>query len=243
LNDAIDLANVRVEGSNPEVLTWPITSELQEFWIRPGTMRVRYDKQGQWPPVDMGGALQEATVWVFVRINGEWIGTGAERLRRNQMDKPQSDRPIETIGTSWLYARDRWPTLASYVPHDGELVGFMVAAGSTRSDFNVTVRERTNVVLARYSDWDGGHFEMVANQAPSPPAPQPSPPQPIPQPQPTDLKPVLDRLEKRVDEVRVLLEMLLTDPDPSYYGTATLPRILGGGTTTVRLDPVQPKRS
>lgn len=244
MNDAINLSLVRVEGSNPEVLTWPQTSDLTEFWIRPGVMHVKFDKQGHWPPVDMGGALQEATVWVFVKINGVWIATGAERLRPNQSDKPESDRPIETIGTSWLYAHDRWPTLQGYVPKDGELFGFMVVAGSTRSDFNVSVKERTNVILARYAA-DGDHFEMVSAEAPAPPAPEPSAPAPPPAPKPrADPVPasvppwILDRL----DRLEALLKTLVEKPDPSYHGAFTLPR-LRGGKVTVTLEPVQPVRS
>ena len=40
--------------------------------------------------------------------------------------------------------------MTGYVPPPGQLVGFMVVAGSTRSDNNVAVRERSGVVLVQF---------------------------------------------------------------------------------------------
>jgi hypothetical protein len=40
--------------------------------------------------------------------------------------------------------------MTGYVPPPGQLVGFMVVAGSTRSDDHVIVRERTGVVLVPF---------------------------------------------------------------------------------------------
>lgn len=50
-------------------------------------------------------------------------------------------------GVEWLYDPNRWGPMTNYHPQPGELVGYMVAAGSTRSDANVNVAERTGVVL------------------------------------------------------------------------------------------------
>lgn len=170
MRDTLDLSTVQIVSS-PDVRSWPITTEITELGIHPSVLHIRYDKQGQWPPVDIGGALQEATVWIFLQINGEWHATGAERLRPNQTDKPEDVAVSNFIGTSWLYDPHRWGPMAGYVPKVGELVGFMVAAGSTRSDDHVNVRERSAVVLVRWPDAQGADYPPFVTS----PEPQPEP--------------------------------------------------------------------
>ncbi len=132
---------------SPDVRSWPVTARITDLRFSPGTFHIDHQKRGLWnPPVDIGGGtLQEATVWVFFNVNGKWYGTGGERLRPNQTDK-QLTKPSD-VGPGWLYDPNRWGPMTNYVPKPGELVGFMVAAGSTRSDDHTNVRERTGVVL------------------------------------------------------------------------------------------------
>ncbi len=141
-----DLNAVTIEGS-PDVRGWPITSDLTDIEFHPGVFHIDHSLRGQWPPVviDPDGTEQEATVWVFFAIDGVWYGTGGERLRPGQNEK-QLDHASD-IGPGWLYDANRWGPMTGYIPRPGELVGFMVAAGSTRSDDNVAVQERTNIVL------------------------------------------------------------------------------------------------
>lgn len=138
--------------SSPDVRGFPVTSRITELGFRPGTFHVDHSRRGTWPPVVIApdGTTQEATVWVFFRIGGTWYGTGGERLRPNQTDKAL-DNP-SALGPDWLYDRNRWGVMTNYVPSPGELVGFMVVAGSTRSDDQTPVRERTGVVLIRFPE-------------------------------------------------------------------------------------------
>jgi hypothetical protein len=145
VND-FDLASVTILGS-PDVRGFAITSQITSVEFSPGNLHVDHTMRGQWPGVVIApdGTLQEATIWVFFKINGAWYGTGGERLRPNQTDKGLT-KPSD-IGPGWLYDPNRWGVMTNYVPQVGELVGFMVVAGSTRSDNNVIVQERTGVVL------------------------------------------------------------------------------------------------
>jgi hypothetical protein len=136
---------VSIIGGSPDVRGWPITSQLTALRFGGGKIYIDHTKRGRWPGVDIGGALQEATIWVFFNINGRWHATGGERLRPGQTDKDLSE-PSQ-IGPGWLYAKDRWGVMAGYQPRPGELVGFMITAGSTRADDNAPVKERTGVVL------------------------------------------------------------------------------------------------
>jgi hypothetical protein len=144
--DGFDLGSVTVVGS-PDVRGWPVTSRITSLAFRPGTIHLDHTRRGTWPPVVIApdGTTQESTLWVFFHINGRWSGTGAERWRPSQTDKALT-KPSD-IGPGWLYDPSRWGPMANYVPRPGELVGFMVAAGSTRSDANVAVAERSAVIL------------------------------------------------------------------------------------------------
>ena len=142
-----DLAQVEIVGS-PDVRGWPVTSQITSLAFRPGTFHIDHSLRGQWPPVVINpddGTEQEATVWVFFFIGDRWYGTGGERLRPNQFEKELGH--ASDIGPGWLYDANRWGPMTNYIPQPGELVGFMVAAGSTRSDDHVAVQERTAVVL------------------------------------------------------------------------------------------------
>jgi hypothetical protein len=153
--DAGDFAwsKVRIIGGSPDVRSWPITASITSLSMGGGTFHVDYTKRCGWPGVDIGGALQEATIWMFEKIGGQWYGTGAERLRPCQADKGLA-RPSD-IATGWFYSA-QWAPMSGYVPARGETVGFMVTAGSTRADANAPVRERTGVVLVAWPGDGGG---------------------------------------------------------------------------------------
>ncbi|HWW83510.1 MAG TPA: hypothetical protein VNZ26_07905, partial [Vicinamibacterales bacterium] len=159
-----NLSAVTILGS-PDVRGWPITSQITSLVFSPGNLHIDHTKRGQWPPVVISsdGTTQESTIWVFFHINGVWYGTGGERLRPGQADKGLGG-PSD-IGPGWLYDPYRWGPMAGYVPQVGEIVGFMVAAGSTRSDNNVAVQERSSVVLIPFpADGITASFPPFAGQ-------------------------------------------------------------------------------
>ncbi|MFO0624579.1 MAG: NBR1-Ig-like domain-containing protein [Polyangiales bacterium] len=143
------LSDVQIIAS-PDVRGFAVTSRLTALGFRPGTFRIDHTRRGMWPPVTIAddGTTQEATVWVFFHIDGTWYGTGGERLRPNQTEKSLENPSL--LATDWFYDRNRWGVLTGYVPSPGELVGFMVVAGSTRADDRTPVRERTNVALVPF---------------------------------------------------------------------------------------------
>jgi|RhiMetdeSRZDD1v2_1073273.scaffolds.fasta_scaffold17894_8 hypothetical protein len=155
--DAGDFAwsKVRIIGGSPDVRGWPITASITSLSIGGGVFHIDYTRRCGWPGVDIGGALQEATIWMFEKIGGQWYGTGAERLRPCQADK-QLGRPSD-IASGWFY-NSNWAPMTGYVPARGETVGFMVTAGSTRADNNAPVHERTGVVLVPWPGDGGGSW-------------------------------------------------------------------------------------
>jgi hypothetical protein len=141
-----DLGNVTIIGPSPDVRGFAVTSQMTNITFSPGTIHVDHTKRGQWPPVqiDPDGTTQEATIWVFFKINGTWYGTGGERLRPDQTDKGLAQPSL--IGSDWFYSSS-WAPMSGYVPHPGEWVAFMIVAGSTRADNQTPVMERTDAVV------------------------------------------------------------------------------------------------
>ena len=129
--DAGDFAwsKVRIIGGSPDVRSWPITASITSLSMSGGTFHLDYTKRCQWPGVDIGGALQEATIWMFEKIGGQWWMAPAQRLRPCQADKALA-RPSD-IASGFYSAQ--WAPMTGYVPARGETVGFMVTAGSTRA--------------------------------------------------------------------------------------------------------------
>ena len=137
--------------SSPDVRGWAVTTQITSLGMNPGTLHLEFDKQATWASVDIGSGphdvvMQQATLWVFLSINGRWYCTGAERLRPNQQNKPASQRFSNWIAVDWLYDVARWGAMTGYRPAVGERVGFMVTQGSTRSDATWVVEERSDVI-------------------------------------------------------------------------------------------------
>jgi hypothetical protein len=219
MTDMLDLARVTILNS-PDVRGWPITSTITHLALHDGRITIDHTKRGQWPAVPYENAEQEATIWVFFKIGGQWCGTGGERLRPNQTEK-ELGKPSD-IGPGWLYAADRWQQMAGYVPTPGEIVGFLIAAGISRNLGGAApLQERTAVVLIPFpTDAVGGVYppfaELAAPYLPPAPAPPPA------------------SVEARLAAIEATLEALLARPMPAFHGTIT------PGGYTVDLKPVTP---
>jgi hypothetical protein len=200
----IPLADVTVLGSPPRVLNFPARATLDHIGLTPGALNLVVIHATPWPAVsiDGGDPVQSATLWVFLKINGKWYATGAERLRPQQIegtDKPEDADVNHFIGVSWLYDAGRWGPMAGYVPKTGEQVGMMVAAGSSRSDDQAPVQERTRIVQFAWPGSGGAAAitpTWIEGQVapPTPPEPPEPPSPPVPPPATVDLSPILLRL-------------------------------------------------
>ncbi|MDE3153499.1 MAG: hypothetical protein KGN76_00230 [Acidobacteriota bacterium] len=143
-----DLNSVQIVGGSPDIRSWQVTAQITSLSFSNGSININYTKNCQWPSADIGGGtLQEATIWIFEKIGGQWYGTGGERLRPCQTSKDLTN-PSD-IATGWFYS-GQWAPMTGYVPAPGEVVGFMVTDGSTRADNNAPVHERSGVVLVGF---------------------------------------------------------------------------------------------
>lgn len=214
---SIPVSQVKVVGSSAAVLGFPATATFDSFSLVPGTMTIRTSGTAIWPAVAIepnGAPVQSGTLWVFLHIGGQWYATGAERLRPTQLNggKPEGS-PTDLIGAGWLYDVNRWGPMAGYNPAPGEIVGVMVVAGSTRSDNQTPVKERTNILAIKWPNASGANPVTVVwsegeTPLPDPPTPlptpvPPTPPSPTPPPSDSD---TLVRIEHKIDNIATSLE-------------------------------------
>jgi len=170
----IPIESIRIINGPDDVLGFPATAEITELGFRPGGLRIVHTRQGMWPPVDIDRKAspdddQEATLWVILQINGEWVAAGMERLRPRQTDKPEPDDPNGFI-SEWVSGRNFGP-FNGHNPRAGDPVGFMVVAGSTRLGALFNVKERSKVIEMTYPPTVGARPVWVEGQVDAPKQP------------------------------------------------------------------------
>jgi hypothetical protein len=138
------LGSVQVIAS-PVVDAWPETGTLG-ISLSPGLISLSINRLAAWSanPINIGGATQAATIWLFLQVGGTWYGAGAERLRPNQTTKVENTSYAQWP-LDWFYQPATWGVLAA-AASAGQNAAFMVTAGSTRLDNRTNFTERTNVV-------------------------------------------------------------------------------------------------
>lgn len=131
--------------ASPVVESWTEVGTLAGSFS-PGLLSLSISSLAAWSaiPINIGGADQAATIWLFLQISGAWVGAGAERLRPNQTTKVENTLYSRWPG-DWFYSSPFGP-LTGIVPTAGQAAAFMVTAGSTRLDNRTNVQERTPVV-------------------------------------------------------------------------------------------------
>lgn len=171
------LSTVTVVGGSREVLDFRKTVTLARVQFTGSEMRITSAGAEGWPSVaieDGGEPVQAGTLWIFENINNQWYAAGAERLRPTQVNGSKPEGPIaDLIGDGMLYDEGRWGKMAHYNPKIGEMVCFMLASGSTRSDSQFTVRERSNVLC---QEWGTDRVLWAEGDTVVPPVGPPVPP-------------------------------------------------------------------
>lgn len=194
--DAFPLAAATIVNS-PDVTGWPQTAVLTDVVFDGSSTRVEFTKHhgnDRWPditPEGWKGPLQY-TLWLFVNINGQWVGSGFIQFWEN---RPASGSPSDwdvpsLYDKNWFYAA-RWAPIYGHGPiRPGEQIGFMVTSGNARDSVGpYGPSERSNVVV--FSAADNAHYTFSA--APPPPVVIPpvivTPPPPIVTPPPVVVTP------------------------------------------------------
>jgi hypothetical protein len=159
VGDAIDLSKAVITSGSPDVRAWPIGTTLLELGFSfTDNMSIDFGKRygpGAWPFVEgpEGGDIQY-TLWVGCLIGGLWHFCGAILcISRGIDDNYVPTGPTLEPGQlpkNWYYFAGS--PLATYQPQPGEQVAWFLTSGvQRRNDFH-EIQERTQVVLAPFSE-------------------------------------------------------------------------------------------
>jgi hypothetical protein len=157
--DQVDLHQVTVLASAPDVASWPVTSTITAIDINASGIAVAFTKKdgpGRWPdvvPSGWDGGI-EYTLWLVVSHGGQLYTAGGIEYWYGLV---RSGGPPSMIAQNWYYSPAVWGPLSQHQPAVGELVGFFVTAGDQRAKDVRKVTERSNVVIVRFPG-DGGAY-------------------------------------------------------------------------------------
>jgi hypothetical protein len=156
--DMFDLSAAKIIAA-PDARAWPITTALTQVSFDGSTTRVDFDKKDgpdRWAdvtPDGWDGPLQY-TIWLFLQIGGEWIGSGFVQMwhGRDGSGSPADPDVPSRYHKNWFYDA-RWAPMDSHGPiQQGEQIGFMVTAGNARNNQGPNGTQRSNVVLLAATD-------------------------------------------------------------------------------------------
>jgi hypothetical protein len=162
-NDMYPLAQAIIKNSPQTLGRWPITSAIRAVEIRPNGIALDFSKRdgpGRWPdvtPPGWDGSLQWSLGMVLF-INGTAYASAPVQL---WYGLPQSGGPPSQYAMNWFYDPGRWAPMTYHQPAVGETIGLFACAGNCRNDMTgegSPVKERTNVVLVKMTDDNGGRF-------------------------------------------------------------------------------------
>jgi len=159
----LDVSGWTVMNSPTDIGDWAETATITGLVLGPDGVHIDFTKRdgaGSWPDVPFvtPGENLEYTLWIVLRIGGQWYTSGCLQYWRglDQMGGPPS-----MYAGNWYYDPGRWGVMSVHQPVAGEWVGFFVAAGNERNvtDHSGTmVLERSNIVLVPFPSDTGATF-------------------------------------------------------------------------------------
>lgn len=155
---ALDLSTARVVNA-PDVRGWAETATITKLSFDGSTTRVEFTKQdgpNRWPdltPPGWQGPLQY-TLWLFLRVNGEWVGSGFIQMWYGRDGSgSHADPDVPSLYHQHWYYGTRWSPMQEHGPiRAGESIGFLVSAGNARDSVGPVLQERSNVVVVPATD-------------------------------------------------------------------------------------------
>ena len=145
-----------------------------------------------------------------------------ERLRPRQTDKPEPNDPLGFV-SEWVSGRNFGP-FNGHAIKNGDPIGFMVVAGSTRLGAMFTVKERSKVIEMTYPP-TGAQPVWVEGQPDATPTRETTPDTPAPEKERTPRKPRGDQHPAAEHVADVDLSHLATKADLDATKAEILARI------------------
>ncbi len=151
---ALDLHTVTY-ARGPNVADWPQTAtiiavEQDGNAANNGPMCISFSTSDYWPSVGFFGdptVPVYANQWYIANINGQWYAGAGEWLRSDR-GWCKSGQATNNIGPDGGWA----PPMDTWVPHPGDMVGYMVTTPARDWPDMSTTNERSNVVVQPWYD-------------------------------------------------------------------------------------------
>jgi hypothetical protein len=234
--DAVPIASVQIVNA-PDIRNWPATATITGIHIAQSNMRVDFTKRdgpARWPditPPGFAGPI-EYTVWLFLNINGQWVGSGFIQMWNGR--DGVGDAPSD-FAMNWYYGT-RWSPMQTHGPiQPGEQIGILVTSGNARDNGGpYGPSERSNLVLFPAADQGDWSFAtppppvvvpvvtppvVVPTPISAPPVVTPpvvTPPAPVPAPAPqttTDLSVLIAQQATQLAQISAKIDAVKTDLD------------------------------
>jgi hypothetical protein len=158
-SDAFNLGAAVVHSSPAGVGSWPVTTTITSFSVRPDGIAVEFSKKngpGRWPdvvPPGWTGALQY-TLWIAMNIGGTWHTCGPIEFWNGLAANGGDITVNNQIAVNWTY----YCGPMARQPAPGEMVGFFVTAGDQRLKDAFIVHERSNTIVIPFPATPGQTF-------------------------------------------------------------------------------------
>ncbi|MBA3733110.1 hypothetical protein H0W91_01905 [Patescibacteria group bacterium] len=176
ITGTIDPSTVRIVNAVADVTSWPETTQISGIDFS-GDWRFDFSKKdgvGRWPDQFGGPGIAASdtiqyTVWLFLKINGQWVGSGFIQMRHDRAQAGGTGPTLfDQLPRNWYYGTAWSPMTPAVRLKSGDQIGFMVTSGNSRNGGVPKFKERSNIVLVTLSG-TGGSF----TQTPTPTAPNP----------------------------------------------------------------------
>ncbi|MBT8114530.1 MAG: hypothetical protein KJP04_04075, partial [Arenicella sp.] len=134
---------------DPNISSWSQTSNLSVD-VNGSVMSFPHSKQAAWPNTNHSvvGTCCNASVWAFIKRNGQWYATTFEYLRPNTPGKQ-----TKAFDGAHIKRAPFKSGIFDWKPANGEVYGFMVS-GFARFNLNdKNIEERSNVF---FYEWGTG---------------------------------------------------------------------------------------
>jgi hypothetical protein len=146
--DMIDPSTIQIVNS-PDFRAWPVTAHFSDIVVQGG--HVTFHVAGQncdvtpqqcWPVVNAPKGPIQFTIWLFLKINGQWVGSGFIEGINSYNSQSNS---FDTYARDWYYCC-RWNPMTGHVIQEGETIGFMFGGGDQRDSVGPNSGVRSNIV-------------------------------------------------------------------------------------------------
>jgi hypothetical protein len=147
--DMIDPSTIQIVNA-PDFRGWTVAGRFSEIDAQPDG-RVTYVVDGQncdvtpqrcWPVVQAQKGPLQFTIWLFLQINGQWVGSAfIEGINSYNI----TGNYFDTYARDWYYCC-RWNPMTGHVIQEGETIGFMFGGGDNRDSNGPNSGIRSNIV-------------------------------------------------------------------------------------------------